>query len=175
MSEHATATGTGSLPSDGWPTAADLVAFVVHEACCLDEQRWGEWAALFAPDGWYWLPAGNQHIDPLAQASHLYDDAVLRRVKLLRLQSSQAHSQKPPGRCHHLLQASEVRLCDRVTNRFELRTPFTYTELRAGRTTTLPGVAWHHLRVHQGALRMVLKRVDLLHAAEPLPAVEFYI
>ncbi len=157
------------------PTATELQAFVALEACCLDEQRWADWSAMFAPDGWYWLPADTAHTDPLAQASHLYDDALLRRVKLQRLQSPQAHSQKPAGRCHHLLQASEVRVCDAAANRFELRTPFIYTELRAGRTVTLPAVAWHHLRVHEGALRIVLKRVDLLHAAEPLPAVEFYI
>ena len=158
-----------------WPHTADLQAFVAHEACCLDEQRWDDWAALFTPDGWYWLPADMDHTDPLAQASHLYDDALLRRVKLQRLQSPQAHSQKPAGRCHHLLQTCDVRGYDLSANRFELRTPFIYTELRAGRTVTLPGVAWHHLRLLNGALRIVLKRVDLLHAAEPLPAVEFYI
>ena len=81
------------------PVLADLQAFVAFEACCLDEQRWAEWAALFAPDGWYWLPAATAHTDPLAQASHLYDDTQLREVKLRRLQSPQAHSQKPAGRC----------------------------------------------------------------------------
>lgn len=157
------------------PTDAELMAFVAHEACCLDEHRFDEWAALFTPDGWYWLPADSRNTDPLAQASHLYDDALLRRVKLQRLQSPQAHSQKPPGRCHHLLQASQVRVHDAAANHFELRTPFIYTELRASRTITLPGVAWHHLRMHNGALLMALKRVHLLHAAEALPAVEFYI
>ncbi len=157
------------------PTAAELLAFAALEACCLDEQRWDDWAALFTPDGWYWLPANSRNTAPLAQASHLYDDHLLRGVKLQRLQSPQAHSQKPPGRCHHLLQDSELRVHDTAHNRYVLRTPFIYTELRAGHTTTLPGVAWHHLRLHEGALRMVLKRVDLLHAAEPLPAVEFYI
>jgi len=156
-------------------TAADLVAFVAHEARCLDERRWDEWNALFAPEGWYWLPACPDATDPLAQASHLYDDALLREVRVRRLQSPVAHSQQPAGRCHHLLQASEVLLCDPDANRFELRTPFIYTELRAGHTVTLPGVAWHQLRVHDGGLRLVLKRVDLLHADQPLPAVEFYI
>ena len=157
------------------PSPAELLAFIAHEACCLDEQRWSDWAALFAPDGWYWLPADSTHTDPLAQASHLYDDALLRRVKLQRLRSAQAHSQQPAGRCHHLLQLGEIRLHDVAENRYELRTPFSYSELRAGRSVTLPGVAWHRLRVQDGALRIVLKRVDLLHAAEPLPAVEFYI
>lgn len=157
------------------PSAAELVAFVAHEACCLDEQRWDDWAALFAADGWYWLPADTAHSDPLAQASHLYDDALLRSVKLQRLQSPQAHSQKPAGRCHHLLQRSALHVYDPAANHYTLRTPFIYTELRAGHTVSLPGVAWHRLRVHDASLRIVLKRVDLLHAAEPLPAVEFYI
>ena len=156
-------------------TLADLQALVWLGARCLDEGRWADWDALFAPDGWYWLPADTTHTDPLGQASHLYDDAVLRRVKLARLQNPQAHSQQPAGRCHHLLQACESAVHDAAANRFVLRTPFLYTELRAGRTTSLPGVAWHQLRLHDCALRIVLKRVDLLHAAEALPAVEFYI
>ena len=39
------------------PIREQLVDFVVHEARLLDEQRWDEWSALFADDGWYWLPA----------------------------------------------------------------------------------------------------------------------
>lgn len=152
-----------------------LLQFVAHEAQLLDEQRLHEWAALFTPDGWYWLPADPAHTDPLAQASHLYDDALLRDVKCRRLHSPQAHSQQPPGRCHHLLQTPQLLQADQAGNRFELRTAFIYTELRAGRSITLPGVARHRLCVHEGHLRIALKRVDLLHAAEPLPAIEFYL
>jgi hypothetical protein len=36
-------------------------------------------------------------------------------------------------------------------------------------------VAWHHLVIDDDHLKMRLKRVDLLHADQPLPAVEFYI
>lgn len=156
-------------------TAAALVAFVAHEARCLDERRFSEWATLFAPDGLYWLPAAAHHTDPVHQASHLCDDALLREVRLARLQSHLAHSQQPPGAAHHLLQASDVLQLNAAANQFKLRTPFIYTELRAARTTTLPGVAWHTLVVHEGELRIQLKRVDLLHAAEALPAVEFYV
>lgn len=156
-------------------TDAQLTAFVAREARLLDERRWSEWNALFTPDGRYWLPAVPDATDPLAQAAHLYDDHLLRTVRLQRLQSPSAHSQQPAGRCHHLLQASEVLAMDAAANRFELRTPFIYTELRGGRTVMLPGVAWHHLCVHDGTLRMVRKRVDLLHADQPLPAIEFYV
>jgi 3-phenylpropionate/cinnamic acid dioxygenase small subunit len=156
-------------------TRQALVDFVVHEAQLLDECRFDEWNELFTDDGWYWLPAAPQHDDPLHQASHLYDDTLLRTVHLKRLQSTRAHSQQPPGRCHHLLQTPVVLAMEPAHNRFELRTAFIYTELRAGRTTQLPGVARHRLTLGPQGLRIQLKRVDLLHADTALPAVEFYI
>ena len=156
-------------------TREQLVDFVVHEARLLDEQRWDEWNALFTDDGWYWLPASPAATDPLREAAHLYDDRLLREVRLRRLRSPQAHSQRPPGRGHHLLQAPTLLGGDPAGGTFELRTPFLYTELRAGHTTTLPGTARHTLVLADGALRIRLKRVDLLHADQALPAVEFYL
>jgi 3-phenylpropionate/cinnamic acid dioxygenase small subunit len=157
------------------PTHEQLVDFVAHEARLLDEQRWDEWNALFADDGWYWLPASPAATDPLREAAHLYDDRLLREVRLRRLRSPQAHSQRPPGRGHHLLQAPTLLGVDAAGGTFELRTPFLYTELRAGHTTMLPGTARHTLVLVDGALRIRLKRVDLLHADQALPAVEFYL
>lgn len=152
---------------------ATLQHFVAEEARLLDEGRFDEWDALFAEDGWYWLPASPDYTDPLHQASHLYDDRLLRQVHLQRLRSERAHSQQPPGRCHHLLQPSQ--LLGQNGALYTLRTPFIYTELRGGRTTQLPGTARHELRATPEGLRIVLKRVELLHAAEALPAIEFYI
>jgi hypothetical protein len=140
------------------------------------KRRWADWNALFAHDGWYWLPASSDHTDPLMQASHLYDDAVLRAVRIARLQSPQAHSQQPPGRCHHLLQASEgagagrrhqpVRRCAR---------PSFTPNCVPGAPPACPAWPGTGCVCTTGALRIALKRVDLLHAAEPLPAVEFYV
>lgn len=152
-----------------------LQAFVVREARLLDDMQLDEWEAMFAEDGFYWLPASLGATDPLREASHLYDDRLLRRVHIERLRSAHAHSQQPPGRSHHLLQAPEVLEANEAANRYRLRTAFVYTELRGGRTVSLPGVAYHQLRRTGTGFLIVLKRVDLLHAAEPLPAIEFYI
>lgn len=154
---------------------AELIQFIVREARLLDEQRFDEWNDLFARGGMYWLPASADATDPLRQASHLYDDDTLRRVHLARLRSPHAHSQQPPGRCHHLLQTPELITADSVSGRYHLRTAFLYTELRAQGTVTLPGVAWHQLVREDGALRIHLKRVNLLHADQALPALEFYV
>lgn len=159
--------------STAW-VGPDPVAFVLQEAELLDSGQLEAWNGLFAPEGHYWLPLGNWARDPRLEASHVYDDHLLREVRIARLRSRQAHSQQPPGACHHLLQQPRLVRADAIEGRCELRTAFLYTELRAGHTVSLPGVAWHHLRLMDGALRIVLKRVDLLHAAEALPAVEFY-
>lgn len=152
-----------------------LVDFIAHEARLLDEGRHAEWDALFTDDAVYWLPAHPANTDPLRQASHLCDDRLLRSVRLQRLQSPRAFSQQPPGRCHHLLQASTLLSTDAAAGLFELRTPFIYTELRGGHTTVLPGTAWHRLVLTGAGLRMAGKRVDLLHADTALPAIEFYL
>lgn len=164
-----------SSPQISLELERNLQALVVREARLLDEQRLDEWEALFAEDGRYWLPASLGAKDPLREAAHLYDDRMLRRVHIERLRSAHAHSQQPQGRCHHLLQTPEVLEASPTEDRFRLRTSFIYTELRAGRTISLPGVAHHHLSRSADGFLIVLKRVDLLHAAEPLPAVEFYI
>ena len=44
-----------SFMADGL-SPADPVAFVVHEARLIDEQRFSEWLDLFAEDGRYWMP-----------------------------------------------------------------------------------------------------------------------
>ena len=152
-----------------------LQAFVVSEERLLDELQLDHWEALFAEDGLYWLPVSDRATDMRLEASHLLDDRLLRRVHIERLRSAHAHSQQSAGRPHHLLQPSEVLEADEAGNVYRLRTPFLYTELRAGRTVTLPGVARHTLRRTGSGFLIVLKRVDLLHADEALPAVEFYI
>ncbi len=154
---------------------ADPIAFVLHEARLLDEQRYEQWLDLFTPDGWYWLPGDARHTDPLNQVAHLYDDHLLRQIRVRRVQSPQAFSQQPRGRCHHLMQLPQIEAGLAGEDSLRLRTAFIYTELRGGRSLSLPGIAWHDLRRQAGQWKIACKRVDLLHAGEPLPAVEFYI
>ena len=149
--------------------------FLRLEARLLDEARYDEWNRLFTDDGIYWLPVSSSATDPRLEASHLHDDGTLRAVRIARLQSGHAHSQQPPGRAHHLLQTPDILELSAARNRLRTRTVFLYHELRAGRTIALPGVAWHTLVREADDWRIALKRVDLMHATEPIPAVEFYI
>lgn len=156
-------------------TRDQLAEFVYVEARLLDAKRFDEWNALFTEDGFYWLPATPNQPDPDNHTSHLYEDKLLRDVRIERLKSPRAFSQQPPSRCHHLLQAPRVEVFEPGDNRFVLRTEFHYTESQGDNVQFYVGSAFHHLCVRDGALRITLKRVDLLNCDAALPAVQLFI
>ena len=57
----------------------------------------------------------------------------------------------------------------------ELRTPFLYVESRDGEQVLLTGCYRHWLVDVGGSWKIRLKRVDLLDADRPLPAVQLFI
>lgn len=144
-------------------TERQLVDFVYAEARLLDEQRFDEWLELFADDGFYWMPLTPGQQDARLQTSLLYEDKLLLRVRTERLAGARTFSQQPRSRCHHLLQAPQVESIDDAAGRYQLRTSFHYVETRRDEQTLFAGWATHDLRVDEGRLRIVLKRVDLVN------------
>ena len=153
----------------------DLIDFVVREARLLDARRYEEWNALFTDDAFYWVPLVPDQEDGLNHTSHMYEDKLLRDLRIQRLQSPRAFSQQPPSRCHHLLQTPTVETFDPAGNRFVVRTEFHYTESQGDELQVHVGTFFHHLTVQEGGLRMTLKRVDLLNCDAALPAVQLFI
>jgi len=135
-----------SVPSD-----AELGRFVRFEARLIDEKRFDEWYALFTDDAYYWVPAVHQQKSP------------------------RAYSQQPGSRSHHLLQTPTVETCDPEGNRYVVRTEFHYTESQGDELQFYVGTFFHHLTLQDGALRMTLKRVNLLNCDAALPAVQLFI
>ncbi len=156
-------------------TRQDLIDFVVREARMLDDRRYDEWNALFARDGWYWIPVSPDQQDPLNHVSHLYEDRLLRDLRIERLKAGKAHSQRPPSRGHHVLQVPTVEHFEPAANRFDTRTEFLYTEARAGELQSFVGSCLHRLVVEDGQLRIALKRVNLINADAPLFAVQLFL
>ena len=157
------------------PTETRLIAFVVREARLLDDKRYEEWNALWTEDGIYWVPLVPGQPDGLNHTSHLYEDKLLRTLRIERLKSPRAYSQQPPSRAHHLLQTPTVESADAATNRYVLRTEFHYTEAQGDEIEFFVGTVYHHLTMQDGELRMTLKRVDLLNSDAALPAVQLFI
>ena len=53
---------------------SEAEAYLIAEARLLDAGRFEEWLALFAEDGFYWIPAGPGQSDPLNHLSIFYED-----------------------------------------------------------------------------------------------------
>lgn len=164
---------------------SDLVDFVVAEARLLDARRFDEWNRLFTDEAFYWIPLTPDQPEGLEHTSHLYEDKLLRDLRIARYRSPRAFSQQPPSRCHHLLQTPTVEVFEPQANRFVVRSEFHYTEYQTPGAQAagdrhdgllfLVGTQYHHLSVVSGALRITLKRVDLLNCDGPLPAVQLFI
>jgi 3-phenylpropionate/cinnamic acid dioxygenase small subunit len=113
--------------------------------------------------------------DGLNHTSHMYEDKLLRTLRIERLKSKRAFSQQPPSRCHHLLQTPTVDVFDPAANRHEVRSEFHYTEAQGDTLVMLVGTCHHHLTEVDGGLRITLKRVDLLNSDAALPAIQLFI
>lgn len=157
------------------PTRQELVDFVLREARLLDDRKYEEWNGLFTDAAFYWVPLVPDQEDGVNHTSHLYEDKLLRELRIERLKSPRAFSQQPPSRCHHLLQTPVVESFEPASNRYVLRTEFHYTESQGDELQFYVGHFLHHLAVHDGALRIALKRVNLLNPDAALPAVQLFI
>jgi 3-phenylpropionate/cinnamic acid dioxygenase small subunit len=122
--------------------------------------------------GCRWCPDQE---DGLNHTSHLYEDKLLRELRIERLKSPRAFSQQPPTRSHHLLQTPTVERADPAANQYVVRSEFHYTESQGDELNTFVGTCFHHLTVEGGALRMTLKRVNLINCDAALPAVQLFI
>lgn len=149
------------------------VAFVRHEARLIDEQRFDEWLDLFTDDARYWMPLELGQTDPVLHNSLYYDDKVLLRIRVERLKSAKTYSQKPKSRCHHLLQEPVVEASDNATVR--TWTPFHYVETRLDEQTLFAGWARHTLVVQDDALRIRLKRVDLVNCDSAFGNIQLFM
>ena len=155
----------------------ELADFVAMEAALLDAGRHDDWLALFTDDGRYWVPLkGAEQSDPIGHNSLAYEDRLLLALRIERLKSPRAHSQQPRSRCQHVLQRSIVVDADGSDDgTVEMRTPFVYVESRDGDQVLLTGSYRHTLVRVDGGWKIRLKRVDLLDAERPLPAIQLFV
>ncbi|WP_018992066.1 aromatic-ring-hydroxylating dioxygenase subunit beta [Aromatoleum toluclasticum] len=155
-------------------THKTLTDFIYAEARLLDEQRFEDWLNLFTEDGHYWMPLAHGQTDPRLHTSLLYEDKLLLRVRVERLAGQRTFSQQPKSRCHHLLQAPTVESSDPAGEHI-VRTAFHYVETRQDQQTLFVGWTTHHLVEEAGALKIRLKRVDLVNCDAAFGNIQLFM
>jgi 3-phenylpropionate/cinnamic acid dioxygenase small subunit len=159
----------------GAPSDGELIDFVTGEARLLDQQRFDEWIDLFAEDSHYWMPLERGQTDPRLVASLMYEDKLLLRIRVERLKSNRTYSQKPRSYCHHLLQVPRIEQRDQRDNRYVTWTPLHYVETRGDEQMLLAAWATHHLAIIDGAIRIKLKRVDLVNCDAAFGSIQLFV
>lgn len=163
------------MRNDVTTAARELVDFVYAEASLLDDGRYEEWLDLFAADGRYWVPLqGARQAEAEKRNSIADEDRMLLSLRIERLRAGLAHSQQPASSMQHILQQPIVLQAEDASGSAMLRTPFVYAESRGDEMVTLHGHYIHKLIRERDALRISLKRVNLVNAGSRLPMIQLF-
>jgi benzoate/toluate 1,2-dioxygenase beta subunit len=159
--------------------------FVLGEADLLDSRRLDEWTRLFAPDAVYWLPMDPAQALPGDGLNIIFDDRPRLLDRVSRLQSGLAFSDEPHSSTSHLLSAVRVLRAEQASAAIGARplAPGEHVAVartvigraRQGRTDTFHARTAWILRDSGESLEIVMKRVDLLNAQDPLPVLTFLL
>jgi benzoate/toluate 1,2-dioxygenase beta subunit len=141
--------------------------FLVHEARLLDEARFDEWLALFSEDACYWVPSEPEQASPRDTVSLMYDDRRLLETRVRRLASPRIYSQEPRSRTSRIV--TNVTLAEADADGGSLvRSKFVLIEYRREQQRLFGGTYFHRLIVREGAIRIAMKRVDLVNCDAPM-------
>ena len=154
-----------------------VVELLYLEARLADEARYGEWLALWTEDAVYWVPATTEpDADPETRISHIYDNRARLETRIKLLQTGHRYSQEPASLMRRLI--SNIEVATGSDGDLIAGSNFILGELSVQAKAEMHwwvGRATHHLRRVDGALRISLKKVVLINAAEPLPNLSFLI
>jgi benzoate/toluate 1,2-dioxygenase beta subunit len=154
-----------------------VVEFLYREGRLADEACYAEWQALWTDDAVYWVPATTDPAaDPETRLSHIYDNRTRLETRIKLLQTGHRYSQEPASLMRRLI--SNIEVAEGSDGELVAGSNFILAELSIQAKSEMHwwvGRATHHLRRVDGLLRMNLKKVVLINAAEPLPNLSFLI
>jgi benzoate/toluate 1,2-dioxygenase beta subunit len=144
------------------PSVAEVEAFLVDEARLLDARDWNAWNQLFTPDGIYWIPAQPGQVDPLRNVSLIYEDALLREVRIRRFADRNAFSLQGGPRGWRIVANVRIDSSDPSAGALMVSSRLMAAEYQRERTSRFEAFVTHRLVVEPGRFRIALKRVELL-------------
>lgn len=149
--------------------------FLFREAALLDDKRFQEWNELFTEDGDYWIPASINQPDPLDHVSLVYEDRLLRLVRIRRFEDPNAFSLQPIPQSSHLVSNICLDGFDGERQVHVVTSRFVVTEFRRDRQTLFTGRYTHWLKPSPSGLKIQRKRVDLVDCEGARGDISIYL
>src|SRR5271163_965116 len=149
-----------AAPIDDPALARELEQFLFREAALLDAGAFEDWLALFAVDGHYWVPGQPGAVDPDDSISIFDDDRALLAVRIARLRQPRSYAFEPPPRTVHIV--ANIESWRAPDGAHLVRSKLLMAEYRNATRRNFAATVHHRLVRDAGALRIALKRVDLI-------------
>lgn len=141
-----------------------------EEGAALDEQRWEDWLALFAPDVEYWMPAwDSEHEmtkDPASEISLIYySDRTGLEDRIWRIKSGMSSASTPLPRTAHMV--TNLRIDPKAQGGIGVKASFLVNSFRNEETDTFYGRYEYLLKETSGKLAIGKKKIVLLNDVIP--------
>jgi benzoate/toluate 1,2-dioxygenase beta subunit len=149
-------------------------ALLEREARLLDQGRFEDWLAMYAPECLYWVPGTPDGGDPRRAVALAFDDRRQLESRIYRLRTGYAWSQVPASRTVRLVTNVEVFGTDAPAV-WMVRSNFLVNEFRAGQRGFWAGWCGHRLAERAGRLEVLVKQVNLIDCDQALhnPSIIF--
>ena len=138
-----------------------------REARLLDQLRYEDWLAMYAPECVYWVPSTPRAGDPRREIAIMFDDRRRLEDRVYRLRTGFAWSQAPASRTVRLITNVEAFATTAEAVRM-LRSNFLISEFWGDETRVLTGWAGHRV-VRDGAGWIIqAKQVNLIECDQAI-------
>jgi 3-phenylpropionate/cinnamic acid dioxygenase small subunit len=138
-----------------------------REARLLDQLRYDEWLAMYAPECVYWVPSTPNRGDPRREIAIMFDDRRRLEDRIFRMRTGFAWSQAPASRTVRLITNVEV-FSTACADKRMLRSNFLISEFWGDETRELTGWAGHRVVRREGGWKITAKQVNLIECDQSI-------
>jgi len=148
----------------------EVEQFLYRQAELLDGKHWQAFIDCFDERGVYWMPVMREQTEWEGSPSIFAEDKQLMEIRKGRVSHPNAWSQAPMWETNHVV--SHVAIESVADGQIRVRSRFHMMELRRDQVRHFGGRYTHTLlRRADGALRILLQRVDLFNSQAPFEYV----
>jgi benzoate/toluate 1,2-dioxygenase beta subunit len=150
------------------PAVRDLFRTLIErEARLLDQLRFDEWLAMYAPECIYWVPGTPEAGDPRREIAISFDDRRRMEDRIYRLRTGYAWSQAPKSRTVRMISNVEVFAAADTDARM-VRSNYLISEFRVDGTRYLSGWCGHRFRAAGERWEIEVRQVNLIDCDQNL-------
>jgi 3-phenylpropionate/cinnamic acid dioxygenase small subunit len=142
-------------------------ALIEKEARYLDQLRFDEWLAMYAPECVYWVPGTPEAGDPRREIAISFDDRRRMEDRIYRLRTGYAWSQAPKSRTMRMVSNVEVFAAKQGNARM-VRSNYLISEFRVDGTRYLSGWCGHRFVQRGDRWEIEVRQVNLIDCDQNL-------